>query len=330
MNKEKSPTKVFVFIARDKTEYDKYFLENSTADTSGAKSDGPENERSQWRFSSKSNILRVVIEKGCLGLLGWKCLQPQQQIEPHSQIKVEDLRLADLLDLLRKDSKNSCVISAVRFDVKELFCSGLVDGFLKKTKSIDGTEILDSNNMQCRIFIHWGGGQREQVLFYEREVSKRLQPLLPTTRLYSLGTNRNDIFNIDRVKILIPARVEELDAIDEKFYNEQRFAGAMSDGPLSLVASCTGGGVGATHEIIITEQERNAVFLRIAALKDRILTSSLETQVKNDLLIKIAAARNAFKGKEIVNVPGIEVKITVDEKTVSLARKMLNKEVFNG
>ena len=325
MNKEKSPTKVFVFIARDKAEYDKYFLESSNNDTSGARSDSPENGRSQWRFSSKLNILRVVVEKGCLGLLGWKCLQPQQQIQPHSQIKVEDLRLADLLDLLRKDSKNSCVISAVRFDVKELFCSGLVDGFLKKTKCIDGTEILDSNNMQCRIFIHWGGGQREQVLFYEREVSKRLQPLLPTTRLYSLGTNRNDIFNIDRVKILIPARVEELDALDEKFYNEQRFAGAMSDGPLSLAASCT-----RDKEIIITEHERNAVFLRIENLKDRILTSSLETQVKNDLLIEISAAMNDFKGKESANAPNMEVKITVDDKTARLARKMLNKEVFNG
>jgi len=316
MNKEKSSTKVFVFIARDKTEYDKYFLESSSNDTSGARSDSPENGRSQWRFSSKLNILRVVVEKGCLGRSGWECLQP-----PSNSSK--DSRLSDILDALRKNSRDSEAANCVWSRVKMLFHRGLINDYLGELKGADATKILDADIAQYRIFIHWGGGQREQVLFYEREVQKWLS--MPNVRLYSLGTNRNDIFNVDRLKIVIPAKLEELDAIDEKFYNEQRFAGVMSDGPLSLAASCT-----RDKEIIITEHERNAVFLRIENLKDRILTSSLETQVKNDLLIEIAAAMNDFKGKESANAPDMEVKITVDDKTARLARKMLNKEVFNG
>ena len=323
MSTEKSHVKVFVFIARDKAEYDKYFLEDPSNDTSGARSDSPENGRSQWCFSSKSSILRAVVEKGCLGPSGWELLQPYSNGSKGS-------RLSDILDALRKDSKDGEAISTVKEKVEILFNSNLIKEFLRNLKGVDGKKILGNDDVQYRFFIHWGGGEREKVLFYEREVSKRLQKSYLNARLYSLGTNRNDIFNVDRLKIVIPSKSEELDELDEQFYNEQRFAGAMSDEPLSLVASCARENVAAKQGILITKRERYAVFLRIEDLKDRILTPSLETQVKNELLIEIAAARNDFISSETDGDSDEKVEILVGEKTVKLARKILNKEVFNG
>lgn len=319
MNNEQSPIKVFVFIARDKAEYDKYMLENSNNDTQGDKSDAIDNGRWQWRFSSRSNILRAVVEKGRLGPSGWSSLQPRSNGE----------RMADYLDALRMNPKDGNAINKVGTYVKKLFKIELIDIFLGELKGVDGVKILDKADVLYRIFIHWGGGHREQVLFYEREVQKWLEKKIRNARLYSLGTNRNDIFNVDRTTILIPSNAKELEALDDKFYKEQCFAGAMSDDPLSKVASCTIREADAKQKIEITMGGRNAALERIVDLQNRILTSSLDNKIKNELLTEIAAAKSVFKVSESVTDSNKSVEITVDEKTVRLARKILNKEVFN-
>ena len=71
--------KVFVFIARDNKEYNKYILETHKDDECGgdnSESAKNKNQRYQWRYNRDTQYLRAVIEKGKLGPTGWKLLAP--------------------------------------------------------------------------------------------------------------------------------------------------------------------------------------------------------------------------------------------------------------
>ena len=160
-------------------------------------------------------------------------------------------------------------------------------------------------------FYSLGGGEREQVLYYERKVSD----LLPDKwRLYSLGTNRNELFSVDRSAIIIPSKAEDLEELGKKFFDEQMFTGVISDAPLSIVASLGGA--------INDETQINAAVLRLKELKNRILMSNLNQKRKCELLDEVAAALKDFEGKSCITA--------INETTINLVRKILNKEVFNG
>ena len=321
MDSVKHPIKVLVFIARDHNEYEKYLLEKASMEQYDWNRDGisSKNNRYQWRFSLKMRILRLVIEKGVLGEdSGWKYLRPPK--EGDERLLDDEARLADILEKLRRNpNADQNVKELCKLRCWGLFCNktktrGKLRNILAGLKDEDKNSILEIADVQCRIFIHWGGGEREQVLYYERMVSRLLPNDLPNDwRLYSLGTNRNELFSVDRPKIIIPSKAEDLEELDRRFSEEQRSAGVISDVPLAIVASASGE--------IKNENQIKAVVSRLKELRDRVLLSNLEPKRKNELLEEFAAALKDFEGKSCVAV--------INEKTMKLARQILNDEVFN-
>ena len=173
---------------------------------------------------------------------------------------------------------------------------------------------LSGDSAQCRIFIHWGGGEREDVLFYEREITKLLEN---KWRLFSLGTNRNNIFNVDRNKIIVPASAKELDEIEKKFANEQDFGGVVADSVLTKVANRDGE---------LGKNDRTALESLMCEMKRRILFSSLPEDKKKELLIGIGEILISCSSNRLGSCSILKF----SDIAVSVARKILNKEVFNG
>lgn len=314
--------KVFVFIARDSKEYNKYILEAHRNDERGG--DNREcaknkNERYQWRYNRANQCLRTVIEKGKLGTMGWRLLAPATY---------ED-RLSDNLRDFRK-TNGPALEEKIKVRVRSLFAklqedtntesSGFLYSLLSNLKDDEDKVLLDlsGTNVQCRIFIHWGGGEREDVLFYEREVTKLLDN---RWKLFSLGTNRNNLFNVDRDRIIIPASVKELDEIEKKFANEQDFGGVVADSALTKIAN--------RAEKLVGDDIEALSFL-MHEMKQRILFSSLNMTKKKEFLVGIAEIESKLLAECSVNTQGTVEISGLSVKAVSVARKILNKEVFHG
>lgn len=318
MDNEKVLLKVYVFVARggdDKDEYGKYVIERSSDEQYGG---SPESaivgQRFQWRFSPKARVLRVKIEKGKI----------DERLCP-PEIECND-RIAP--NLYAYYAGNASLRSEVKARVEEVFVdgdSGSVLNFLRGLKDEEGKCILEHSKILCRIFIHWGGGETEQVLGCERAISEFL-PKDGSWRVYSLGTNRNHLFNVDRQKIIIPSQPDVLDELDWKFYNEQKFAGCLTDAPLSKAAASTP----ENRTISIRVGEIMAVRERLCEMKNRVLLSNLNENTKLILLSSIMVALNDFKCASDSQNNREEIQIVINEDTAKLAKKIMNKEVFNG
>ena len=83
--------------------------------------------------------------------------------------------------------------------------------------------------------------------------------------------------------------------------------------PLAIVASASGE--------IKDENQIKAVVSRLKELRDRVHLSNLDSKRKRGLLEAVAAALKDFEGKSCVAV--------INERTMKLARQILNDEVFN-
>ena len=321
-NNEKKPLNVYIFVARggnDNDEYDRYVMERSSDEQYGGSPEwASAGQRFQWRFSHKARVLRVKIEKGKID----DCLYPPE-------IPCQDRIAPDLYTYYAANKANKASLrNRVKAKVESVFVdnnSGAVMTFLHELKDKEGRSILEDSKILCRIFIHWGGGESELVLGYERAISEFL-PKDSSWRVYSLGTNRNHLFNVDRQKIIIPSQPDVLDELDWKFYNEQKFAGCLTDAPLSKAAASTP----ENRTISIRVGEIMAVRERLCEMKNRVLLSNLNENTKLILLSSIMVALNDFKCASDSQNNGEEIQIVINEDTAKLAKKIMNKEVFNG
>ena len=214
MLKNDSSIKIFVFIARDATEYAKYQLAKGEKEEHGR--DANVDTGFQWRFDASSKVLRLVINKGSIEHGLDRLRAPAPNVEEDFRDKE---RLAVLLDMLRLGHND--VETDVEIAVEDVFIdatssdlSGGLWTVLQSLKDEDNNPIIKGKEVQGRIFIHWGGGERDSILFYERKVTEALPP---DWRLYSLGTNRNDLFPVDGESIIVPCAFDELQKLEKKF-----------------------------------------------------------------------------------------------------------------
>lgn len=224
MTSDDSCVKVFVFVARDAAEYDKYVLMRGENDEHG-KNVGENNDAPSgfsWRFDATSKILRLVINKGSLGLGGWAGLRPPVSVSDFKNVE----RIAVLLERLRNKSCADEDRVQAKVLIKDVFLGkeggelrGSLWNVLQGLRDEDGRPVL-AGSVQGRIFIHWGGGERDSILFYEQKVTE----FLPDNwRLYSLGTNRNHLFLVDGARIYVPNDSLELQELERKFSGESDF-----------------------------------------------------------------------------------------------------------
>ena len=219
MTSDDSCVKVFVFVARDAAEYNKYVLMRCENDEHGKNVE--ENNAPSgfiWRFDATSKILRLVINKGSLGPDGWKRLRPPEVASDFKDVN----RIAVLLERLRNECCDDETKTQAKVFTKDVFLGNSKNGgelrgglwtVLQGLRDGDGKSVL-TESVQGRIFIHWGGGERDSALFYERKVTEFLPP---DWRLYSLGTNRNDLFPVDGEAIHVPCALVELQKLEKKF-----------------------------------------------------------------------------------------------------------------
>ena len=225
MTSDGSCVKVFVFVARDASEYDKYVLMRGENDEHGKNVE--ENKTPSgfiWRFDATSKILRMVINKGSLGPDGWTRLKPPEIVSDFKDVN----RIAVLLERLRNERYDDEIKAQAKVFIKDVFLGkskneGELRGglwtVLQGLRDEDGKPIL-AGSVQGRIFIHWGGGERDSIMFYEQIVTENLPD---NWRLYSLGTNRNHLFPVDGVRILVPNDPLGLQELERKFSGESDF-----------------------------------------------------------------------------------------------------------
>lgn len=219
---------ICVFIARDNEEFMKYeLMKGDNEDYGEIFLEENKNKGVSWRFNSSSNLLRLIINKWSLGENGegWDYLRPLG--EPGSNNRES---LAVLLAKLLSNENDWDIISPVKRVVKDVFKGDETNGnFLwRLLQGLRGEDkkksfLAREENIYCRIFIHWGGGEREQILFYERKVSEILTFLKGDWKLYSLGTWRNNLFSVDVDKIKIPCELHKLKELEKRFSDEAGF-----------------------------------------------------------------------------------------------------------
>ena len=131
-------TKVFVFIACNDKEYEKYILKIGENEERGKTTvAGQESHQGfQWRFDAKTKLLRLIINKGSLGPRGWARLRPAKTDEDFQ----DTMRLPVLLDKLRVGQLNADdnVKYETKLAIKDVFVN-------KSNKNIEDNNKYISN-----------------------------------------------------------------------------------------------------------------------------------------------------------------------------------------
>lgn len=205
MANNKYPPKAFVFISQtdgnNGAEYKKYrFQEKPTCPPNPSRD-------FEWRFSVSQQTLRVFMHKRSqvwLGKSGWEQLG-------YGDDKEKTHKLADWIDSgSPKAIEPAKTIFGVEGSIhKQLrdFCNDIIFRLDAANLSLGELKI---DKFPCTIFMHWGGG--EETDYHNREIF--IQKYLPAGwKFFSIGTRRNEVFNVDGSTIIIPDRLglEELE-----------------------------------------------------------------------------------------------------------------------
>ena len=240
MHRDDSSLKVFVFIARDDDEFNRYDLvsNNGNDEFNFFEPINCTNHTGfSGRFNRRSNLVRLVINKGSIRLpqekpnYAWNILRPRELNADWSDTNL----LAVLLDECKKNQdeckndqvdriKRGIKAKVGKLLVKTVAQSNEAYGnlitFLKEQLKIYGIVINAQSSCEYYVFIHWGGGDRNDILQYEKIVTS----FLPQNwKLYSLGTFRNNLFSVDRDIIEVPCDLKELQELEKSFADEAGF-----------------------------------------------------------------------------------------------------------
>lgn len=315
MKEKNYGVKVFLFISREddapQAEYHKYrFAE--------AQSEKPDSDIGyDWRYSPRQKTLRVVVHKKCeywLGKDAWRLIGAQGVLA--EMIKAAPRKRETESSADKIFGSNGNLANALREFLKETICKiDLPDVKLLKD---------DDFKVPCTIFMHWGGGGESDYEIREDAIRKRLPGAKVGDgygdndkgwKFFSIGTERNELFNVDGNLIIIPETREELEALERKF--ERKNLIGKSNAELTRIS---GGGEINGEDIDnlgkVLKDERN-----------RILHSNLRHDEKDKLLTAIASS---VKYLDEAKAKKVEVKTEVPMEFVDLAAKILNKEVFHG
>ena len=315
MKEKNDSVKVFLFISQKDSslgaEYHKYrFAE--------AQSEKPDSKVGyDWRYSLSQKTLRVFMHKKCeywLGKDAWGLIGEQKKLALAIENDPAGLTWED--DAKGIFGLEGAIVKALKKFLKETLCK--ID--LPNVKQLKDCEF----KVPCTIFMHWGGGSESDYEVRENAVRN----ILPEAnsgdgyvdndkgwKFFSIGTERNALFNVDGNLIIIPETREELEALERKFerYNLIK----KSNAALTRIS----GGCAINDEDIdilgkVLEDERN-----------RILHSNLRHDEKDELLKSIAIS---VKYLDEAKSKRVESKTEVPTEFVELAAKILNKEVFHG
>lgn len=195
----------YVFIARDDDEYSKY----SFADNKGWEVGDREIKEQyewQWRFCPESRVLRIIMHKGGLD---WDKLKPKGELAAEmDKLSHPPKNDSKGYRIAGRNVKNWVGNIFSKQEEEHSLCT-IVDKLLRKF-------ICHGNRMrlgQCCIFLHWGEANAEEMFFYE----DKIQGYLPNIwRMFSIGTHRNNVFNVDRDPIIVPYEKSVLQELEYK------------------------------------------------------------------------------------------------------------------
>ncbi|MBO7448176.1 hypothetical protein J6U78_07570 [bacterium] len=208
-SKNNTMLKAYVFIARDDEEYNKYIFPEDLNASKNQSSD-----LYQWRYCHKTNSLRMIFNKRGIGQNGWDYLSPA---DGKLRIYMEELNKAT--DNAKKEKPKK----EINAECKELFglngdiakiIKGIKDQLCRIYLDYDNPLFVDNEQFSVVIFIHWGGG--DQYDLYEETIQKQLPNYW---KIYSIGTGRKVLLNIDVDQIEIPT---DVDALCQKFENKKK------------------------------------------------------------------------------------------------------------
>ena len=335
--------KVFLFISREDgsphAEFHKYrFAE--------AKSEKPDSSKGfDWRYSHRQKTLRVFVHKRAKDWLGeeaWGLIGMHDGNRPSKlaqQIDATPNELKFASDAIKIFGSEGAIANGVKKFLRETICK--LD--LPEVKQLKEADF----KVPCTIFMHWGGGDEPDYAVRETAIRKILPRIAGDDisrnsdngwKFFSIGTQRNDLFNVDGDGnlIIIPEKRKDLEELEQRF--ERNNLIEKSNAALAKVA----GGVEIEGEDIGNLKNR------LKDERNRILHSNLKHGEKDKLLRAIAISvkyleeakampddqkvKTTSTKRKTANQKGKNgtAKIKVPTEFVGLAAKILNKEVFHG
>lgn len=204
----------FVFIARDDGEYRRYVLAEGTGEVAG-RDLSTRGGLFQWRYCPQTHVLRFVASKQAFGEdRGYKKLAPA--IEGGELCQFLYRYLAE--DKKERDDARSRVGACA----KSIFIGHHDRSLIKllyQLKDADEKAIVPENDAgNYYIFIHLGGVEGQYIKFFEETMRKKMPD---NWRIFSIGTDRNDLFDVSKTPIVIPVNME---AVYQRFAAAQQFS----------------------------------------------------------------------------------------------------------
>ena len=194
--------RVYLFIARDNEEYERYKITKTKTDEEKT---GEKIAKYKWRYSKKLKQLRIVIRKDALGSNVARSIQPENG---DLIIRMWALKTGKPYP---EDRTQDMTNGYVRMQIEEMLKE--IQRLLEDLKSEYKEQNLLADQFSCYVFVHWGGGDLGDMEYYEKKVAEFMAGNFDG--IFSIGTNRNDKFDVDGTRIFIPYDCESLQKLFE-------------------------------------------------------------------------------------------------------------------